>query len=895
MSKTIHDTASVHPYHLRCESLVTPIGVEQSNPTLSWRMRSDRNGAKPIRHRVAVSSSDLAWDSGWLDFERPQVEFTGELRPRSRYEWEVRIEDEKGMITSATSWFETGLLDRSELIGSWIGRDMTAPNAMDSFDPPQDDDLTHRVRHILPAINLRGIFRAQPNITSARLYASAHGIYEAAVNGLRIGDTELAPGWTDYRDRIFYQAYDISDVVTPGVNAIGMTVADGWWSGYVGFDARRQGNHYGTGPGGWAMVVITYDDGSEDFFATDDSWLESPGTIVYADLLMGQYDDMRRDLGDWTLPEFDDSSWARVRVADTDLSALAAPLDEPVRVLKRVPAKSLTTDPEGRLIADFGQNLVGRISANFGAMDRGQAVYIRHGEILDGEYLYTANLRSAEARDVYVSAGGNENSFTPRFTFHGFRYAEITGAPAHLKAEDLVAEVIYSDTPEEGSIVTSSSDVNQLISNVRWGQRANFVSIPTDCPQRDERLGWTADAQVFTPTAVYNSDVQAFMSRWLGDVRYAQSHEGSFTDVAPVVTQFFADGAPAWADAGTIIPWHLYRVYGDKRLLATSLPSMKRWVDFVHKHNPDLVWTRRVGKHYGDWLQIDAETSRPLLATAYFAHSAELTSHAAKVLGENDAAMKYASLAADIKKVFVENFLLEDGTLESDTQTTYLLALAFDLVPDDLRKSMADRLVKTIERHNGLLTTGFVGVALLCPVLSEIGRSDLAYALLETDKFPSWLYSVRQGATTIWERWDGWTEEHGFQSVEMNSFNHYSLGSVVEWLYRYVAGIDQQEDSVGFNKPLIRPVIGGSLTTATASYETPFGLIKSSWTLEHGNIQFAFTIPPGTSTKVCLPIASATIGGSNIDESPHVSGIERTGHDMCFTLSSGTYELVGEV
>lgn len=888
------DSASVQPYHLRCESFLCPLGIEAANPRLTWRMQSSRKGATPSRYRVTVEWDGETWDSGWLVASEPSVYFTGELVPRTRYTWTVCVEDDQGNNSSAQSWFETGLVDRDELRGVWIGRNKFAPTATHDFDPPQDDDLTAKVRHLPPPINVRGTFTARSGLVKARLYSSAQGVYKAHINGLVIGDEELAPGWTDYNDRILYQAYDITENVQRGENAIGMTVADGWWSGYVGFDSRSQGCHYGTNPAAWAMIVLTYDDGAEEFIATDETWVEKPGQIVYADLLMGQYEDKRRSLGNWTAPDYSTESWAPVAVVDSDLTPLAAPVGPPVRVKQRVKAKEIFTDPDGKLIVDFGQNLVGRLRVDFGEMPRGQAVYIRHGEILDGQYLYTDNLRTAEARDVYVSAGGSENIFNPEFTFHGFRYAELHGAPAHLKVDNIVAEVIYSDTPEEGDVTTSSADVNQLISNVRWGQRSNFVSVPTDCPQRDERLGWTADAQVFTPTAAFNSDIQSFMERWLRDVRYAQTVEGSFPDVAPIVTQFFSDGAPAWGDAGTIIPWYLYRTYGDKRLLKQSYPSMCRWVDFIQANNPDLLWVNRTGKHYGDWLQIDAETSRPLLATAYFAHSAELTARTAQVLGKKIEADHYFELAQQIKEAFTAAYMQSDGTLEGNTQTCYLLALAFDLVPDTQRPAMKRKLEEAIAAHDGLLTTGFVGVSLLCPVLSEVGRSDLAYSLLETDRFPSWLYSVRQGATTIWERWDGWTQEQGFQSVEMNSFNHYSLGSVVEWIYRYVAGIDQCTDSIGYSKPLIRPVVGGSLTHAHGTYESRYGHIESGWTIDgKGNGSFSFVLPPGTQARVQLPIGNATVDGQPIAEALGISDIEVTSEGTNFAALPGTYQVEG--
>ncbi|MFD0855866.1 family 78 glycoside hydrolase catalytic domain, partial [Actinomadura adrarensis] len=444
--------------------------------------------------------------------------------------------------------------------------------------------------------------------------------------------------------------------------------------------------------------------------------------------------------------------------------------------------------------------------------ERGRRIQLRHAEMLDDGELYLANLRTAEATDVYIAAGEPVEVFEPRFTFHGFRYAEVTGYPGELRPEDVVGRVLHSDTPFTGEFTCSDETVNRLHANIVWGQRGNFVSIPTDCPQRDERLGWLADAQVFLPTACRNADVAAFFARWMLDVVDAQDAGGAFPDVVPKLC-IDREGAPAWGDGGVIIPWHLYNTYGDRRVLERSYGAMAAWVDHVHRHNPDLVWRNRVGNHYGDWLQVDVETPRDLLATAYFANSTQIVAQTAEVLGEHSDAKRYGALHADIREAFVDAFVdTSSGRVTGGTQTGYLLALAFDLMPERLVPDAVSHLVADIEARDRHLTTGFAGVALLCPVLTEHGHADLAYALLHQDTYPSWTYSIRHGATTIWERWDGWTEEHGFQSPAMNSFNHYSLGSVGDWLYGGVAGIGQAPGSVAYRRLLLRPQVGGRLT-----------------------------------------------------------------------------------
>lgn len=886
-------TSPLTPLDLRVEHRTAPLGIDITLPRFSWRLASDQRGSAQTAYRIVVASATAEfWDSGWVtDSENQLVEYSGTpLVGRTPYRWSVAVRDEAGRESVvAESKFETAILDAAEFAGEWISRD---PRRDVEFDPPQDDDISAKVRHIPPANHLRRTITLAEGktVARARAYATARGIYQFFVNDERIGDEELAPGWTDYRDRILYQTLDLTEVLRPGPNGVGIVLADGWWSGYVGFDSRRQGNHYGEFPEAWAQIHVDYDDGTSDRFVTDGSWTESEGAIAYTDLLMGEYVIASHDLGAFTSHDYDDSAWAPARSRDLGFAELEAAVDEPVRVHEVLPALSRTEPAPDTAIYDFGQNLVGRIRVDLGTVPAGERIQFRYGEVLDGDLLYTDNLRTAEATDVYVGDGRDDAVFAPQFTLHGFRFLEITGASAPIAPDAIVAEVLYNDTPWVGEVETSSADVNQLLSNVRWGQRGNFVAVPTDCPQRDERLGWMADAQVFLPTAALNADVSAFFTRWLRDVRFAQSEEGSFSDIAPVVSQFFADGAPAWADAGTIMPWHLYRVYGDERLLAESLPSMRAWIDFLVKHNPDLLWTRRVGNQYGDWLQIDAVTPRDVLATAYFAHSTTLTARAAEVLGDTEAAEYYGDLASRIRSAFAEAYVASDYRIEGDTQTVYLLALAFDLLPEAATPALAGHLARTVEAHDRLLTTGFVGVSLLCPVLTRVGRADLAYALLETDRYPSWLYSVRQGATTIWERWDGWTEHAGFQSVEMNSFNHYSLGAVAAWIYNDVAGIDQTDDSVGYSTLRIAPVPGGSLTWARGSFQSPRGTVTTEWSTQGDVFSLAVSVPPGSDAVVRLPRSGAVREGTvAIADVPEVTLIASDSTGTTVRVPSGRY------
>ncbi|MFC5828230.1 alpha-L-rhamnosidase [Nonomuraea insulae] len=848
------------PYDLRCEHLATPSGIGVPVPRLSWRLASDRRGDAPTGHRVKVHNGDvLAWDSGWIDGQDVSVDYGGApLTSFTRYTWQVEVRDGE----SAQSWFDTGVLHPDEWAAAWIAHD---PETEPPFEPPKDDREPRTIRtSSLPAPRyFRRIVDLRP-ATAVRIACTARGLYELRVNGHRVGDGELTPGWTDYRQRVPYQVYDVTDLVGDGPLCVGAVLADGWWSGSLGWDGRQQAQRYGKTPQLLLQLVAEHADGSRTVIGTDGRWRETTGPLRYADLLMGESYDARLEHDGWDLPGFDDSTWAPARVADTDHSVLVPSVAEPVRVTQDLmPVETIARD--GRTIVDLGQNIAGRIRLTLRGAEPGARVTLRHGEMLtaDGD-LYTENLRSAEATDHYVAAGLPEETFEPRFTVHGFRYVEVSG---HADF-DVVGRAMHSDTPVAGEFSSSDAMVNQLMSNIRWSQRDNFVSVPTDCPQRDERLGWTADAQVFLPTACYNADVAAFFTGWLADLRCAQDAVGgAVPDVVPhVMTE--RNGAPGWADAATVVPWHLYQVYGDERVLRDSLPSMRRWVDHVERHNPDLIWRNKVGSHYGDWLQAGVTTSREVMATAYFALSADLTAKAAQVLGD-PSYERYAGLRTRIGEAFVREFVSSDGRITGDTQTAYLLALAHGLLPDDLVPAAVAHLVSDLERRGRRLTTGFAGVALLGPVLSAHGHADLAYALLHDDRYPSWGYSIKRGATTIWERWDGWTEESGFGPVAMNSFNHYTLGSVGAWLYGGVAGLGQEEGSVGYRRPLIRPLVGGMLRWASAAYETPLGRLASRWELDGGMLRLEVQIPPGAQATVHVPTtdpASVRESGTPVDQ-----------------------------
>lgn len=882
-------------YAPRVDGVDAPQGVVAA-PSFSWRLRSDRRGARQTSYRVrvrqfGVGGSLAVWDSGRVaSSATSSIGYTGApLVSSTSYEWTVEVEDAAGAVSSASAAFATGIVHPDEWSAVWIGRN---PVYRHTSVPPQDTDISYTVNKLQPVRRFVHRFDLESVPLAARVHASAQGIYRLYVNGVRVGTDELVPGWTEYRDRITYQSWDVAALLRPGENVVAALLGDGWYVGFIGTDRRHQAQHYGTEPA--LLVQLDIDDatGGRHRVTTGEGWKESASDILYADMLMGQYEDSRRAEPTWNLAEHDTSDWTDAVVVSTDTTRLVPETDPAVRVTERLGAVSVTRREEGRFVVDFGQNLVGRVALTLRDQPADARIQLVHAEVLDedGE-LYTANLRTAEPVDVFWTDGSPRQVFEPRFTLHGFRYVQVSGLTGELAASDLEALVVHNDFPIAGDVRTTNADLNRLASNIRWGLRGNFVSIPTDCPQRDERLGWVADAQVFAPTALYLADVAPLLRRWLVDVRGAQMDDGAFRDIAPRLIHM-REGAPAWGDGGVTIPWSVYRATGDLEVLADAVDSMVRWVRRIERHNPDLLWRERVGNNYGDWLQVHEETPKDVLATAYFARSARIAADALALVGRDGEATEIADLADRIRDAYRAEFVHADGTVTGDTQGAYLLTLAFGLHTPDEEAALAARLVESIERRGTALTTGFVTVGLLCPVLTRIGRSDLAYSLVLRDEYPSWLFSVRNGATTIWERWDGWTAESGFQSPRMNSFNHYSLGAVGEWLFSGIVGIDQEHDSAGFRGIRLAPQFTARLAGAEGWLETPRGRIESAWTRHDGEIEWTVRIPPGDPALAAFPVATAstiTEGGETITRSEGATLQRETSGRTQLYLESGSY------
>ena len=732
--------------------------------------------------------------------------------------------------------------------------------------------------------HLRKTMTLKNPVKSARLYASALGVYEFYVNGKRVSDDVFNPSWTDYHKRIQYHVYDVTGLLRGGENALGVILGDGWYAGYVGLGGPHR---YGPLALALGQLEVEYSDGSSQVVGTDGSWRGATGPLLQSDMLMGETYDARKEIPGWANAGFDDAKWQPALTKEVAVPLVAAP-DAPVRRMMELPALKVTEPQPGRYVFDLGQNMVGWVRLKVtGAA--GTTVTLKCAEMLNPDgTIYTTNLRGAKCTDHYTLKGGGVETWEPRFTFHGFRYVELTDFPGKPGRDAVTGVVVHSDTPTVGTFECSNPLVNQLYRNIVWGQRGNFLAVPTDCPQRDERLGWMGDAQIFIRTASYNMDVSRFFSKWCQDVEDAQRPDGSFTDVSPFVC--CGSGVAAWGDAGVICPWTIYRVYGDTRILERHYAAGARWIDFLVGSSTNLL---RPAHGYGDWLSIQADTPKDVLATAYFALSTRMMANFAAVLNKPADEAKYRSLFEQIKAEFNKAYVAGDSRIKGNTQTDYVLALAFDLLPAEKRAVAAKHLVSDIAAKGDHLSTGFVGVGHLTPTLTGEGYVDMAYKLLLQETFPGWLYSVKNGATTIWERWDGWTQEKGFQDPGMNSFNHYSLGSVGEWLFDTVAGIGLDSKTPAYKKIILRPRPGGGLTYARADYQSIHGKIVSDWKIEKGQFLIKVVIPANTTAEVFIPGRSAEAvkeGGKLATQAEGVKFLRAEDGNVVFAVGSGSYQ-----
>ncbi len=887
-------TAQVSVQQPRLENLVNPIGLDVVQPRFGWQLATNRRNVVQTAYeiRVATKPADLTagkkllWASGkitsdasvWVPYGGP------ELRSGKKYWWQVRVWDNTGSVSpwSETAYWQMGLLKAGDWKAQWI-----------SVAVPEDSTR--------PSPMFRKEFSTKKKVAAATAYITAHGLYEAQINGQRIGQDYLTPGWTAYQKRLQYQAYDVTHLLKNGANAIGVTLGSGWWRGNIGFIKSK--NLYGPDIALLFQLIIEYTDGSQETIGSDGSWKYSAaGPIRFAEIYHGETQDARMTQPGWTVAGFKESTWSAAVVQDFSKNQLIGTLNEPIRQHETFTPLKIFRTPKGELVADFGQNLVGwvRLKANGKSGDR---VVLQFAEVLDKKgNFYTDNLRAARCTDTWILNGGGAETFEPHFTFHGFRYAKMEGYPGDLKPENITAVALYSAMRPTGTFSSSNPLVNQLQHNIQWGQRGNFLDVPTDCPQRDERLGWTGDAQAFSRTAAYNFDVHNFFAKWLKDVAADQQPNGMVPWVVPNVLDPSLGGSAGWADVATIIPWNMWLAYGDRRILEDQYPSMKAWVEYMRSKSPNDLWN--TGSHFGDWLFYSvtddndgrsAITDKYLIAQCFYAHSTQLLINAAQVLGKKDEVAAYNELLKKVKTAYLQEYVTPNGRTMSPTQTAYVLALQFDMLPENQREGVAKNLAANVRSYGNHLTTGFLGTPYLCHVLTRFGYNALAYKLLSQKTYPSWLYPVTMGATTIWERWDGIRPDSSFQAVTMNSFNHYAYGAIGDWMYRDMTGLDTETDAPGYKAIRIQPRPGGGYTQASAELQTLYGLAASRWQRTEQDLILEVEIPVNTTATVLVPAPDAsaiTEGGKLLTNLPdiRVAGSEK-GY-VSLKIGSGKYRFL---
>jgi alpha-L-rhamnosidase len=728
---------------------------------------------------------------------------------------------------------------------------------------------------------LRRSFDVAKPVRAARLYITALGSYQVFLNGQRVGNSILTPDWTDYRKRVLYQTYDVTGLVSRGNNVIGAILGDGWYGSGLGSTGLRF--NFGPPPSRLiAQLEIEDAQGGRETIATDGSWRTLASPILRSEIYAGETYDARLEQPGWNGPGYPDARWTQAWIKTPPSGVVSSQMSPTIQVTETLHAKNVSSPSEGVSIFDMGQNMVGwvRLKASGPA---GTKIRLRFVETLkpDGT-VYRDNLRQADATDTFILRGAGMETLEPHFTYHGFRYVEVTGYPGKPSLDAIAGQVFHTANEFTGKFTSSSAMVNQLWLNTMWGQRGNLESVPTDCPQRDERLGWMGDAQIFWRTASYNMDMAAFSHKWMHDVMEAQSPEGGYSDVSPRVMDL-RDGAPAWGDAGVIVPWTTWRHYGDTRILDENWDAMQRWMNYIGSENPDFIRDKRRNNDFGDWVPAESTTPKDLIATAYWAYDAALMSQMARAIGKDTDAKRYADLFEKVRAAFQKKFIHGNGEVGNGSQTCYALALHMNLATDAQVPVLMDRLVKDIETRNWHLSTGFLGTPYLLAVLVNNGRVDVAYRLLLNETYPSWGYMIGKGATTIWERWNG---DHG--DPGMNSFNHYAFGSVVEWLYRYAGGIDTAPDSPGFRNIVIHPRPDARFTHARAEYDSIYGKIVSDWNgAPNGPFALKVTIPANTTATVYLPGSATTRvteSGKPVDVRPGPAGY------VTCAIGSGSYQ-----
>lgn len=812
-------------YDFRTEYRENPIGLTEKVPRFSWKIESDEKDTVQTSYEIKVTDENgkLVWDSGKkISDQSVLISYEGEaLAGETFYSVEVTVADNHGNVESVEGSFETGIFNQTEFKAQMITSDFS-------------EDET--------ACPIFGkTFAIDKKVKKARLYATAHGVYEVTLNGQTVGDYRMAPGWTSYHNRLQYQIYDVTEQLAEE-NEIAITVGNGWYKGILGFYC--QPNQYGTQAGAFAELHVEYEDGSKEVIATDETWAVKTGEIRYSEIYMGETIDT-------DAPEIKEG---KVVVKEFDKAVLTAQENEPVRITEKIVGKELIVTPKGEKLVDFGQIVTGVVEVHVKG-EKGQKIVLRHAEVLDKDgNFYPETLRQAKSIDTFI-CNGEEQIFRPHFTFHGFRYICVEGME-EFTADQFIACVTHSDMEKTGDFHCSNKKVNQLQSNITWSQRDNFLDIPTDCPQRDERLGWTGDAQVFSWTAAFNRNTALFYKKWMRDVAAESSLEKGVPHVVPDILDSYSSSA--WSDVAVIVPWVVYQIYGDKGILEENWKCMHEWVDYI-KNNCGENGLWQSGFQYGDWLALDKEesadrtgaTDKYMIANAYYLYVTELVKKTAEVLGKDEEAKKYAELYETTLDAFRREYYTETGRIVSETQTGAIISLYFNLAREKDRKRILNTLLTNIANHKNHLATGFVGTPYICHTLSENGAHEMAATLFMKEDYPSWLYAVNMGATTIWERWNSIKPDGTFDESGMNSLNHYAYGSVGDWMYRKVAGLSQLEP--GYKKFQVKPMFVKGIEEWGTEFDSVYGKIVANTSCKAGKIHVHVEVPANTTAVIVLP------------------------------------------
>ncbi|WP_029192775.1 family 78 glycoside hydrolase catalytic domain [Paenibacillus harenae] len=883
-----------HVIEPRCEYRSNPIGLGTAKPRISWKLQSDERATNQTAYQIEVAEDEsftkVLWGSGRIESDQSvHVEIDAlTVQSFERYYYRVRAWNHYGEPSpwSETAFWEMGLLEP----GNWAGEWIAAPLA-----------LLPVTAEACPMF--RRSFELKGAVKKARLYATALGLYELELNGQRVGDCYFTPGWTSYKHSVQTQTYDVTGLVTDGSNAIGAMLGNGWYKGNLTWNDQKC--VYGERLALLLQLRVVYEDGREELIVTDEKWKAATGPILMSEIYHGEMYDARLEREGWSTSAYrgDETEWHSVELLSHGKDILTPQINEPVRKQEQLKPIAFITTPKGETVLDFGQNLVGWVRFDVQGT-AGTEVSLQHAEVLDSEgNFYIANLRAAKQMIQYVLKGGERETYEPRFTFQGFRYVQLTGFPETMSLDDFTAVVLHSDMEETGAFQCSDPLVNQLQHNIKWGLKGNFLDIPTDCPQRDERLGWTGDAQMFVQTASYLSNVAPFFTKWLRDVKAEQTEDGGIPFVVPHVLGENEHSSSAWGDAAVICPWTIYLCYGDKRILEEQYESMKAWVTYIRRQGDnEYLWN--TGFHFGDWLGLDAKsgdyigaTDKDLIATAFYAYSVSLLQKTANTLGKTDDAAEYLELYGNVVAAFREEFVTASGRLSVPTQTAQVLALHFGLLDGKAEARAIAKLEELLESTQYHLTTGFVGTPYLNHALSAFGHNETAYKLLLQQTYPSWLYPVTKGATTIWEHWDGIKEDGSFWSADMNSFNHYAYGAVGDWMYRTIAGIQPVESAPGYKRIRIAPQPGEGLAWAEGRLETLYGTLSSKWSRsDEGALTLEVTIPPNTTAEVLLLGAlggsKVTESGAQLGEAAGIMDVAEGSSSVTVTVGSGSYRFV---